>query len=66
MLWEGLDRVIPHSSVDHDVWKEVNPADLGEMAADVEMQKAFLVKKRPHESISLPTTVKNSSVSDAS
>lgn len=46
LLWDGLDHVVPHSSVGQDLWKEVAPADLGEMAADVEMQKAFLTKKR--------------------
>ena len=30
------------------LWNNVGPSDLGEMAADVEMQKAFIGKKRPH------------------
>ena len=47
LLWSGLDRVVnPHESVGK-LWKGVGPADLGEMAADVEMQKAFIGKKRP-------------------
>lgn len=47
MLWSGLDRVVnPHESVGK-LWKGVGPSDLGEMAADVEMQKAFIGKKRP-------------------
>jgi hypothetical protein len=33
--------------VGRELWKGVGPADLGEMAADVEMQKAFIGKKRP-------------------
>ncbi|KAL7548391.1 hypothetical protein ACHAWF_013071 [Thalassiosira exigua] len=48
LLWGGLDRVSnPHESVGRELWKDVGPADLGEMAADVEMQKAFIGKKRP-------------------
>ncbi|KAL9181016.1 hypothetical protein ACHAXT_009821 [Thalassiosira profunda] len=48
LLWGGLDRVQnPHKSVGKELWKDVGPADLGEMAADVEMQKAFIGKKRP-------------------
>ena len=48
LLWSGLDRVVnPHESVGKELWKDVGPADLGEMAADVEMQKAFIGKKRP-------------------
>ena len=48
LLWGGLDRVVdPHESVGRELWKGVGPADLGEMAADVEMQKAFVGKKRP-------------------
>ena len=52
LLWDGLDRVDPHESVGRRLWNDVAPADLGEMAADVEMQKAFLSKKRPRDSIS--------------
>mmetsp|Transcript_16660 Transcript_16660/g.47808 ORF Transcript_16660/g.47808 Transcript_16660/m.47808 type:complete len:1149 (-) Transcript_16660:246-3692(-) len=52
LLWDGLDRVDPHESVGRRLWSDVAPADLGEMAADVEMQKAFLSKKRPRDSIS--------------
>lgn len=49
LLWDGLDRVEnPHESVGKELWKDVGPADLGEMAADLEMQKAFFGKKRPH------------------
>jgi hypothetical protein len=46
LLWTGLDKVEPHQSIGKDIWKDVAPADLGEMAADVEMQQAFLQKKR--------------------
>ena len=50
LLWSGLDRVVdPHESVGRELWKGVGPADLGEMAADVEMQKAFVGKKRPRD-----------------
>jgi hypothetical protein len=49
LLWSGLDKVQPHESVGRAMWQDVGPADLGEMAADVEMQHHFLSKKRPHE-----------------
>jgi len=52
LLWGGLDNVEPHESVDEDVWKHVAPADLGEMAADVEMHQHFMIKKRPIGAIS--------------
>lgn len=51
LLWHGIDTVEPHESVDHNIWKEVAPADLGEMAADLEMQQHFISKKRPHNRI---------------
>ena len=47
LLWRGLDQVVtPHESVGRNLWKDVSPADLGEMAADVEMQNTFIGKKR--------------------
>lgn len=53
LLWGGLDKVQPHESVDKSIWDEVAPADLGEMAADIEMQHHFMLsKKRPHNAIS--------------
>jgi hypothetical protein len=52
LLWGGLDKVQPHESVGEDLWRDVAPADLGEMAADVEMQQHFMIKKRPIGSIS--------------
>eukprot|EP00980_Cylindrotheca_fusiformis_P018948 scaffold6331_cov195-Cylindrotheca_fusiformis.AAC.12 len=52
LLWKGLDQVQPHSSLGDRIWNELEPADLGEMAADVEMQQHFMRKKRPRESIS--------------
>jgi hypothetical protein len=51
LLWSGLDKVQPHASVGEDLWRDVAPADLGEMAADVEMQQHFMIKKRPIGSI---------------
>jgi hypothetical protein len=50
LLWSGLDKVQPHESVGRAMWQDVGPADLGEMAADVEMQHHFLSKKRPRDS----------------
>ena len=52
LLWCGLDNVEPHESVNEDVWRQVAPADLGEMAADVEMHQHFIIKKRPIGAIS--------------
>ena len=52
LLWGGLENVEPHESVDENIWKQVAPADLGEMAADVEMHQHFMIKKRPIGSIS--------------
>ncbi len=54
LLWDGLDKVEPHESVDKTIWNGVAPADLGEMAADIEMQHHFMSKKRPHHSMSTP------------
>jgi len=49
LLWSGLDKVQPHESLGQEMWQDVGPADLGEMAADMEMQHHFLNKKRPRE-----------------
>ena len=46
LLWVGLDNV-EQPQVGQDIWKEVGPTDLGEMAADLEMHNEFLRKKRP-------------------
>eukprot|EP00977_Amphora_coffeiformis_P007376 scaffold1595_cov171-Amphora_coffeaeformis.AAC.17 len=51
LLWDGLDNVQPHDSA-KDNWQSIGPADLGEMAADFEMQHHFMKKKRPHGLIS--------------
>ena len=47
LLWDGLDKVEPHESVGKHLWQDIAPADLGEMAADIEMQHHFMTKKRP-------------------
>lgn len=62
LLWGGLDNVEPHESVDEDVWKHVAPADLGEMAADVEMHQHFMIKKRPIGAISTELDSRDESV----
>jgi len=62
LLWGGLDKVEPHQSVDQDVWKHVAPADLGEMAADVEMHQHFMIKKRPIGAISTELESQDKSV----
>jgi len=46
LLWAGLDNVQLHDCVGEDVWKHIAPADLGEMAVDVEMHQHFMIKKR--------------------
>jgi hypothetical protein len=52
LLWEGLDNFEPQNqSVKDRYWRKINPADLGEMAADVEMQQHFVQRKRPHSLI---------------
>ena len=51
LLWDGLDQIDPHESVGKVLWNNVGPSDLGEMAADMEMQKAFIGKKRPYTDI---------------
>ena len=47
LLWDGLDQIEPHESVGRTIWEGVAPADLGEMAADVEMHQHFISRKRP-------------------
>lgn len=47
LLWEGLDKIRPHATAEENFWHDVAPADLGEMAADTEMQQHFMIKKRP-------------------
>ncbi|KAL3904912.1 MAG: hypothetical protein SGILL_009888, partial [Bacillariaceae sp.] len=59
LLWGGLDKVQPHSSVGEELWRDVEPADLGEMAADVEMQQHFIVKKRPIAAITNEPSIRN-------
>lgn len=52
LLWEGLDQFEPQNrNVKDNFWRKVNPADLGEMAADLEMQQHFVARKRPHSLI---------------
>jgi hypothetical protein len=46
LLWIGLDNIEPDESISKDLWKNVAPADIGEMAADVEMQSAFVSRKK--------------------
>jgi len=53
LLWDGLDQIEPHESIGRKYWKDVGPADLGEMAADVEMQQHFMSRKRPHNDMSM-------------
>ena len=62
LLWCGLDNVEPHESVEGDLWKQVAPADLGEMAADVEMHQHFMIKKRPIGAISTELDSRDESV----
>jgi len=51
LLWKGLDQIQPHEAIEDRLWKDVAPADLGEMAADIEMHQHFLEKKRPYEQV---------------
>lgn len=59
LLWGGLEGITPHQSVDTHIWKGVAPADLGQMAADLEMQQEFIRKKRPHDSISRVSAIRD-------
>jgi hypothetical protein len=65
LLWSGLDKVQPHESVGEDIWRDVAPADLGEMAADVEMQQHFIIKKRPIAAITEEPYSSQDDVGDA-
>lgn len=52
ILWLGLDNMKPQESRGRTLWNDVAPSDLGEMAADLEMQNAFHKKrKRPSQDI---------------
>jgi len=53
LLWDGL-HVVEEPNVKPSIWNDVQPADLGEMAADIEMQHHFMSKKRPRAQISQP------------
>lgn len=66
LLWDGLEKVRPHESIDEDIWKQIEAADLGEMAADIEMQQTFLSKKRRHDFTSgnFATTTPEKSLDD--
>jgi len=64
LLWGGLDNVEPHESVDEDIWKQIAPADLGEMAADVEMHQHFMIKKRPIGAISTELDTQDDSMNN--
>lgn len=57
-LWMGLDHLEPNKHIDKNLWKDVAPADLGEMAADIEMQKAFYHKKGKFIDTSIKTQVR--------
>lgn len=61
-LWAGLDNIEPHESIGPKLWKGVSAADLGEMAADTEMQKAFYTKKRPYQMIANTNSYNNNEV----
>lgn len=51
-LWMGLNHVEPDRNIDRGLWRGVAPVDLGEMAADVELQETFYNKKRSFDDIS--------------
>jgi hypothetical protein len=67
LLWDGLDQISnPHESVGKVLWNNVGPSDLGEMAADLEMQKAFIGKKRPHSDVARPRSIEPNDDHEAS
>lgn len=47
LVWEGLEKLVPSSDCsDALLWNEIQPSDLGEMAADREMQDTFFSRKK--------------------
>jgi hypothetical protein len=47
LVWEGLEKLIPSSDCsDALLWNDIQPSDLGEMAADREMQDTFFSRKK--------------------
>ena len=48
-LWEGLETVDPNESIDAEQWQGISASNLGEMAADVDLQRALYNRKRTHE-----------------
>lgn len=62
LLWVGLDNV-EQPQVGREIWKEVGPTDLGEMAADLEMHHEFLRKKRPLSVMEVPENARDRSES---
>ena len=46
LVWDGLEKVLPTSEYEGELWNDVYPADLGEMAADLEMQHAFSSRRK--------------------
>jgi len=47
LVWEGLEKLVPSSDCsDALLWNDIQPSDLGEMAADREMQDTFFSRKK--------------------
>jgi hypothetical protein len=47
LVWEGLEKIVSASNCsDALVWNDIHPSDLGEMAADREMQDSFFSRKK--------------------
>ena len=52
-----VQQVLPQSSVGENLWRSIAPADQGETAADVEIQQHFMITKRAHAAIEVPTAL---------
>jgi hypothetical protein len=47
LVWEGLEKIVSASNCSEAVvWNDIHPSDLGEMAADREMQDSFFSRKK--------------------
>ena len=64
-MWVGtifikfVQQVLPQSSVGKNLWRSSAPADLGETAADVEIQQHFMITKRAHAAIEVPPALQH-------
>jgi len=48
LVWDGLEHVVPEpaTGLESEIWQGLEPSDLGEMAADLELQNTFVSKRK--------------------